>query len=72
MKRSRTSESHLQPQQRRRAIILLLTVGLARVAGADEAPGESLPAEASAEAGAESPQKALGSRGEITPCVPTG
>lgn len=61
-KRSRTSESHLQPQQRRRAIILLLTVGLARMTGADQAPGES----------AESPQKALGTRGEITPCVPTG
>ena len=62
MKRSRTSEDHLQPQRRRRAIILLLAVGLARKAGADEAPGES----------AESSENALGLRGEITPCVPTG
>ena len=62
MKRSRTNEDQLQPQQRRRAIIVLLAVGLARMAGADPAPGES----------AESPQKALGPRGEITPCVPTG
>lgn len=32
--RSRTNEEHLRPDQRRRAVILLLAAGLAHVAGA--------------------------------------
>jgi len=62
IRRSRTNEDHLAPHQRRRAVILLLAAGLARMAGSESPPEES----------AESPQKALGLPGETRPCVPTG
>ena len=60
--RSRTNDEHLSPQQRRRAVILLLAAGLGRMIGPSEPPEES----------AESGQKALGFSPETRPCVPTG
>jgi len=60
--RSRTNDEHLAPQQRRRAVILLLAVGLARMVGAEPRPEESV----------ESPQKDLGTSAPTRPCVPTG
>lgn len=60
--RSRTNEEHLDPRQRRRAVILLLAAGLARMVGAEPPPEES----------PESPQKDLGTSAPTWPCVPIG
>jgi len=61
-KSSRMNDDHLHPHQRRRAIILLLAAGLARMAGAESPPEKS----------AESRQKPLGCASETRPCVPVG
>lgn len=62
IRRSRTNEDHLSPHQRRRAIILLLAVALARMAGGETPPTES----------AESSRRSLGTSAPTRPCVPTG
>jgi hypothetical protein len=60
--RSRTNDEHLAPHQRRLAVILLLTAGLARMVGSEAPPEES----------AESPQKDLGASAPTRPCVRAG
>ena len=62
IKRSQVDGEHLDPRQRRRAIILLLAAGLVRMHGGDE------PSEESAESG----QIPLGCAAETRPCVTVG
>jgi len=62
IKSSRMNEQHLNPHQRRQAIILLLAAGLDRTIGGEAPPKES----------AESRQNPLGFAAETRPCVPVG
>lgn len=62
MRRSQADGEHLDPRQRRRAVILLLAAGLVRMHGDDESSEES----------AESCQKPLGCAAETRPCVTVG
>ena len=62
IERSRKNEKHLQPHQRRQAIILLLAAGLARMVGGEKPPEDS----------PESSPKPLGFAAETRPCVPVG
>ena len=62
IKSSRTNDDHLNPRQRRRAIILLLAAGLVRMHGGEKPLEEST----------ESRQKALGFAAETRPFVPVG